>query len=534
MIVIRNLSERRAAIMVKVLLTIKVSNVYFYYLQRNLIINIQGKAVTKVRADLSKKLLYSSLAYFGKLKVGDVITRITSDTGKLEGLLANTIVSFLTDSLTLLTGIIVLLFLHWKLALLSIAIVPLFLICIKFFSNRLKNTSSELQKELSKLTSSLFEAFLSMSFVKAFGTETIESNRINDSLEGTLKAKIKAERLNAVSSISANFIGALGRFVLIWYGLSEIINGSLTIGAFLAFNSFLRYIYDPSKNLMNLNSTIQQSMASLERVTDISIEADSSREKDGDIELKSIKGEVSFKNVNFSYDTDRGLVLKNINFDIAPSSTVAIVGTNGSGKTTLINLLLRLYQPNSGIITIDNINIESITAKSLKSQIGFVPQDMYLLSNTIAYNINYGTDSKTIEEIIEAAKMAEAHDFINKLPSGYETVVGEKGISYNFSGGEKQRLAIARAFLKQPKILIFDEATSSIDNESVFAIRKAMKKLMINKTTFIIAHRLSTIINADKILVLHQGNLVQTGNHESLLNQDGLYRNLYEKEFIKE
>ena len=504
------------------------------FLQKTIIIKIHAKILTNIRMVLCRKLLHAKLEYFSKIKIGDVITRITSDVGKLEGLLANTIVSLLTDGLTLIVGLIVLFFLHWKLALVSISIVPLFLLTIKYFSIRIKKASSKMQIELSSLASALFEGFLSIYFVKSFGTEDVEIKRIESSLDKTLKAKTKAEITGSLSVVVSSFIGALGRFVLIWYGLSEIIHGRLSVGGFLAFNSFLRYIYEPSKNLMNLNTTIQQSLASLERVNRTSEDAVKFKDEDGKIELKKIQGEVAFKNVTFSYNHELGPVLTDIDFTVKPSNLVAVVGPNGSGKTTLMNLLLRLYKPDSGRILIDNIDISLIKGQSMKSQIGFVPQDIYLLSNTVAYNISYGTSAKSMEEIINAAKLAEAHDFILKLPDGYNTIVGEKGISCNFSGGEKQRLAIARAFLKQPRILIFDEATSSIDNESSYAIRKAMSRLMVNKTTFIIAHRLSTVVNADMIIVLDAGHIVQTGTHKMLLKKDGLYGRLYEKELIKE
>ncbi len=504
------------------------------FLQRKITIKIQNKIVTNIRSSICKDLLKTSLKYFDRIKIGDLITRITSDVGKLQGLLANTIVSFLTDGLTLIVGVFVLLFLHWKLALISMAVVPLYLVSIKYFSKRVRKQSSFVQKELSTLTSALFESFLSIYFVKSFGTEDVESERIDNSLERTYKVRTKSETLNAFAGIIAGYISAVGRFILIWYGLSEVIHGNLTIGGFLAFNSFLRYIYDPSKNLMNLNMSIQQSIVSLDRVYELSNDADKLREKDGIKEIKDIKGGVVFRDVSFSYNTDRGMVLQDINLKVEPSTVVAIVGPNGAGKTTLINLILRIYNPNKGVIEIDGNDITTIKGHSLRSQIGFVPQDIYLLSNTVAYNIAYGNPPKTEEEVTEAAKMAEAHDFIMKLPDGYKTIVGEKGIRHDFSGGEKQRLSIARAFLKNPKMLIFDEAASSIDNESSYSIRKAMTKLMKNRTSFIIAHRLSTVLSADLIIVLDKGRIVQSGTHKSLMGEDGLYRRLYEKEFIKE
>jgi subfamily B ATP-binding cassette protein MsbA len=504
------------------------------FMQKKLIIKIQNRIVTNIRLDLCRSLLKTSLKYFNNIKTGDLITRITSDVAKLQGLLANTIISLLTDGLTLIVGIVVLLFLHWKLALISIAIVPFYLISIKYFNSRVRKVSTSIQKELSKLMTALFESFLSIYFVRSLGTEPVEMERIHDSLEGTLNARNKFDMLNTISGITASYISAVGRFILIWYGLSEIINGRLTIGGFLAFNSFLRYIYDPSKNLMNMNNVIQQSAASLERVYDVFDDAEESKEKDGTIELTEVEGKVEFKNVTFSYDQERGTALSNISFNIEPGASAAVIGPNGAGKTTLMNLLLRLYRPDSGIIEIDGIDISSIKGQTLRSQIGFVPQDMYLLSNSIAYNISYGNPPKSEEDIIKAAKMAEAHNFIITLPDSYNTIVGERGINYNFSGGEKQRLAIARAFLKNPRILIFDEASSSIDNESSFYIRKAMKELMKNKTSFIIAHRLSTVIDADIVIVLDKGQIVQQGTHKTLIKQKGLYKRLYEKEFIKE
>ncbi|MGE5341901.1 MAG: ABC transporter ATP-binding protein [Candidatus Omnitrophota bacterium] len=504
------------------------------FMQRSLIIKIQGKIVTQIRLDLCRNLLSAPLKYFNSAKVGDLITRITSDVAKLEGLLATTFVSFLTESLTLLVGIIILMFLHFKLAIVSLLIVPFYLFTIKFFRFRLKDASEAIQKELSGLASALFEGFLSIFFVRAFGTEKVELERMGTALDNTYKAKLKSDILNSLALVSADFIGSLGRFILIWYGLSEVIRGSLTVGGFLAFNSFLRYIYDPSRNLMNLNATIHQSAASLDRVNQLIEDTEKNEEKDGKIELTEIKGKLEFDGVSFGYNSERGAVLKNINFCVEPSQSIAIVGPNGAGKSTLINLILRLYHPDSGIIRLDDTNITHLKGQWLRSQIGFVPQDIYLLSNTLAYNISYGTPSTSLDDIMDAAKKADAHEFIMKLPDGYQTMVGERGTNYNFSGGEKQRISIARAFLKNPKILIFDEALSSIDNESSVAIQKALQELMQGKTSFIVAHRLSTVVNADQILVFDGGNLVQSGPHRALVEIDGLYKRLYEKEYFKE
>lgn len=500
------------------------------FFQRNLTIKIQNKVVTAVRVDFYNTLIHAKLNFFDKTKVGDVVTRITSDVGKLQGLFAEIIVSFLTDSLTLLVGTSILIVLHWKLALCSVAIIPFYLLSIKKFSSKLRTSNSTLQNHFSHLASCLFESFLGIYFMKSFGTEELESHRTGKAFQDLYHSKTKADTLNALAGVIASYISAIGRFILIWYGLTEIIAGGLTIGEFLAFNSFLRYIYDPSKNLMNLNTKLQQSLASLDRVHRFYQEAQANLEKDGSIELHDIKGKVVFKNVNFSYCPDRGTVLNNICFQVEPSWVVAIVGPNGSGKTTLMNLLLRLYKPDSGVIEIDDVNLSDLKNSCLRTQVGFVPQDMYLVSESIKYNIAYGNSNRSEEEIIAAAKMAEAHDFIEKLPESYHTIVGERG-NKNLSGGEKQRLAIARSFLSRPKILIFDEATSSIDNESAFAIQKAMNILMKGKTTFVIAHRISTVIKSDLIIVLDKGRIVQTGNHRELIEQEGVYKILYEKEF---
>jgi len=504
------------------------------FIQRKLVIKIQNKVVTAIRAEMYKKLINTTLRYFETFKTGDLITRITSDVGKVQGLLADTIITFITDSLSLIVGIVVLMFLHWKLALLSMAIVPLYLVSITFFSGRIRRISVWMQSALSDLTGNLFESFLGIYFVKAFGTEKTETQQTNATLARVEETRIKSEAISAVSNISTSLISNLGRFVLLWYGLSEIINGHLTIGAFLAFNSFLKYIYDPSRSLMELNTTIQQSMASLDRIEQVMNQADQAREIDGTISLPHIKGNVRFDKVDFSYNSERGAVLHDISFEVAPGSMVAIVGPNGAGKTTLINLLLRLYTPNSGTIQIDGVDLPAITNESLRPQFGFVPQDIYLLSQTIAYNIAYGSSGKTGTDIVAASQKAAAHEFISQLPQAYQTVVGERGNRYNFSGGEKQRLSIARAFLKDPRILIFDEATSSVDNESSYFIQKAMRELMRGRTSFVIAHRLSTVVNADLILVMDKGRLVQQGTHHSLMEEGGIYKNLYEKEFLKE
>jgi len=503
------------------------------FFQRKLTIKIQNIITTNIRIDFYQKLIHSSLTFFNNTKVGDVVTRITSDVGKLQGLLADTIISFLTDSLTFIAGTTVLFFLHWKLALCSLAVIPLYLISIKYFSSRVRDSSTMMQTHFSHLVCCLFESLMGIYFVKSHGTEDLEEQRTGNALREVYQSRTKSDTLNAFAGIIASYISAIGRFILIWYGLNEIIAGRLTIGAFLAFNSFLRYIYEPSKNLMNLNTKLQQSLASLDRVRHLYENSRTFEEKDGDIELKDIKGKVTFKDVNFSYNSERGTVLNNISFQVEPSWMVAIVGPNGSGKTTLINLLLRLYIPDSGSIEIDDVDLSAITNRSLRSQMGFVPQDIYLVSDSIKYNLAYGSDAKNDKDIFQAAEIAEAHEFITRLPKGYQTIVGEKG-NKNLSGGEKQRIAIARAFLSKPKILVFDEATSSIDNESAFAIQKAMNVLMKGRTTFVIAHRISTVIKSDLIIVLDKGSIVQTGKHQELIEQEGLYKRLYEKEFTKQ
>jgi len=374
------------------------------------------------------------------------------------------------------------------------------------------------------------ESLSGIQIVKAFLMELHESKRIARSMKLLIRARVRNVLWAAASGVGAGFFVGIAGLVVVWYGGSEIIRGNLTIGQYVAFNSFLIYIFGPTQRLVNMNVRIQNSLAAVERVFEILDLKPEEESRAGRGDLKDTKGKVEYCNVSFSYDSAR-LVLEDISLGVEPGNLVALVGRSGAGKTTLVNLIPRFYEPQSGRILIDGNDIQEIALRSLRKQIGIVSQETFLFSSSVKDNIRFGRPNATDEEVIRAAKSAHAHEFIVKLAQGYDTKVGERG--GRLSGGERQRIAIARAILKEPPILILDEATSELDSKSENLIQEAMESLMRNRTTFVIAHRLSTILNADTIVVLDEGRIVEEGRHQELYHKGGAYKRLYDEQFAK-
>ena len=519
------------------------------YLQTYILETFKQKVIFDIELDLFQHIERLPLSYFHDKESGYLTSRITSDSNSIHGLLADTIVNFFRDSLTFIVSLVVLFYLHWKLALISLMILPVFAISLNFFSGRLRRMSKFVQEAYAIVSNNIQESFSGIFLVKSFMLELHESIRVVQSLKNLIRLNIKRNLFGASTGISSGVvIGILG-LVVIWIGGYEIIQGRLTIGQFVAFNGFLVYLFGPVQRLVNLNIGIQSSMASIDRIfeiIDLKPEEDTRAniktlsDKTGEKESKnqnsinkkiecSIKrGRVTFSGVTFSYDSCAP-ILNDVSFTVESGTSVAFVGRSGIGKTTLVNLLPRYYEPQQGKIFIDEHEIREISLKYLRQMIGIVSQDTFLFSSSIINNIRVGRLNATEKEVVEAAKLAQAHDFILNLSKGYETKVGERGIK--LSGGERQRIAIARAILKDPKILILDEATSNLDSESERLIQRAIESLMKDRTTFIIAHRLSSILNVDEIIVLDQGKIVQKGKHKDLYNEDGVYKIFYDEQF---
>ncbi len=484
-----------------------------------------------VQLRLFEHIEHLSLSFHNNMKVGYLISRIGNDASNLQGLLADTVLNLVRNVLTFCVGAGILLFLHWRLASVSLLILPCFVYSVRFFSARLRRKASEMQENIARVYDVLSEALSGISVVKCFCAERTQAISLLRRLKASLRANIQYTIFGSASATASAFLGGLGPLIILWYGGREVITGALSLGSLIAFNAFLAYLYGPVKGLMGLNTGIQTSLASLRRIFELFDLPREGLDYRTPATLSEVMGSVRFENVTFSYD-GKEPVLKQVSFQVQPGEKVALVGRSGAGKTTLINLIPRFYEPEEGAIYIDGVNIKNVQLKNLRSHIGIVPQDTFVFSGSIGKNIRYGKADATQAEVVNAARAANAYHFIMKLPGNYSTEVGERGI--RLSGGERQRIAIARAMLKNPKILILDEATSEVDSESERLIQIALDRLMKGRTTLVIAHRLSTVLNADRIFVVEQGTIMGGARHEELYETSPLYRKLYTEQFERE
>nr|WP_245817199.1 peptidase domain-containing ABC transporter [Hydrococcus rivularis] len=486
------------------------------------------------RLDLSmiggfiRHALMLPLRFFEDRHVGDIITRV-QENQKIQRFLISQVVLAWLDFLTGFLYLGLMLYYNWQLALLVIGLVPPIVILTLVATPLLRKVSREVFNKSAEQNSSLVETITGIGTVKTTASERELRWRWEEHLTGFLNAQFRAQKLGINLQTAGGLINSIGNTALLWYGAMLVIQDQLTIGQFVAFNMLIGKVLSPVLSLTNLWDELQEVLISVERLNDVfSAEPEESSENPL-LPLPTIKGEVRFENVTFRYneDDDRN-ILQNITFTVKPGQTIAIVGRSGSGKSTLVKLLQGLYHPNSGHISIDGHDIRHVSPQSLRSQLGVVPQECFLFSGTILENITLYRPEYSLEQAVEVAKLAEAHAFIQSMPLGYNTKVGERGA--NLSGGQRQRVAIARALLGEPRILLLDEATSALDTESERRFQQNLVRLCRNRTTFIIAHRLSTVRNADCILVLDRGILVEQGNHEELMKQQGLYYHLAQQQ----
>jgi subfamily B ATP-binding cassette protein MsbA len=489
------------------------------------------KIVRKMRNDLYDHLIYQSSEYFDRSSTGRLMSRLTSDVDKIQEALSGSAKDFIQEIFILFALLIGVFLIDWHLALASIVITPLAVVPLAIFSQQLKKISKLNQARMAEIFNLLHETITGNKIVKAFTMERFELKKFYTATKHYLKTSIKLAWIGSLSSPFMEFLGGVVGAFILFIGTDRIAKGHISPGDFGAFVMAIFMMYTPIKRLSRSNNVIQQGVACYERVQEIfkakPIVVDNPRA----YPLPLVTGRVTFKDVTFSYD-EAGPVLRNVNFEVNPKEMVALVGLSGSGKTTIINLLSRFYDPSSGKILIDGIDIKEVTVSSLRSQIGLVTQELILFNDSVRNNIAYGLEEIGEESIIEAAKTAQAHDFIMNLSQDYDTLIGEKGGL--LSSGQKQRLSIARALLKNPPLLILDEATSALDTESERLIQIAMDNVMRDRTTFVIAHRLSTIRNAHKIFVIDRGQIAEIGSHEELIKQDGIYKKLYDLQFPEE
>ena len=497
---------------------------FFVYGQNYLMAYVSQKIVIDLRESLFRHFQRLSVSYFDRSRTGKVLSYMTNDVGALQGALAQNVIELSTESLTLIGSLVAMFYLHWQLALLTLITVPLVAQAMKLFGAKLRKASGTMQQRAAEITSVLQEMIVSVRLIRLFVREEYETNRFIRENDNNFTAQMKAAQLSATLSPVIEFLAAIAVTVIIWYGGREVINGNLTSGSLIAFLVYAVNISNPVKRLGNVYGNIQRAVAAAERVFEVLDTLPEIEDAPDAIELPTVKGDVSFNQVSFEYRAGEA-ALKNLSIEIPAGQILAIVGPSGAGKSTIANLLPRFYDPQAGAICIDGVDIRKVTVRSLREQIAMVPQETILFNASIYENILYGRLDADKASVIEAAKAANAHDFIMQLPDGYETQIGERGSQ--LSGGQRQRIAIARAILKNPRILILDEATSALDAESERVVQDALDKLMVGRTTFVIAHRLSTIQRADKILVMEKGRLIECGRHTELLDAGGLYCKLY-------
>ncbi len=497
------------------------------FLESYLMQYVSQSILRSIRTACFDRMLELSLSFYEKQRTGQLMSRITADVLVLQNLLTS-FSSLIGDTIAFTGFCAYIFYLHWKLAVISIVIIPFIGAMINTFSRKMKKIGSRMQSRIGDISTVLQEFITGIKVVKTFTLEDFIRGRFEQANGANFSETMRGSRINAATTPIIEFINTCGLAIIFWYGGYEVIHGNLDAGQLISFLTALVGLFAPIKNLSKMSNVISQSVGAGERVFEI-IDAHVDVKESPDAVTKTdCRGEVEFENVTFAYNQNEP-VLRNVSIKVKPGEVVALVGPSGAGKTTFINLIPRFFDVSGGAVKIDGADVRNLSLNSLRQYIAMVPQETLLFSGTIEDNIRFGRLNATHDEIVDAAKLANAHDFIMKQPNGYETVLGERGV--NLSGGQAQRVALSRAFLKDPGILILDEATSALDSETENLIKESLNRLMANRTTFMIAHRLSTVVKADKILVLQKGEIVEIGNHGQLLEKQGLYSQLYRSQY---
>ena len=500
----------------------------FWYGQNYLMSYVGQSVIIDIRAAVFKKLQRLSVSFYDKNKTGTIMSYVTNDVNALQSAMVENTIEMITEGFILIGSVVAMIYLDWRLTLFTVCTFPVVLWFMEFFGKKIRKTGGRIQECTADITSVLQESVASARVIKSFVREDYEVDRFDVENRANFRANMKNAQLMATLTPVVELVAAIGVTMIIWYGGNNVINGTITAGSLVAFLTYAVNISNPIKRLTRVIGNIQKALAAAQRVFMIIDMPEEIAESRDAKQLPEVSGKVEFQNVSFAYD-DKGNVITDLSFSVKPGEVIAIVGPSGAGKSTIANLLPRFYDVNKGDIKIDGHSVREVTLDSLREQVGIVPQETMLFNGSVYNNILYGRLDATKEEIEAAAKAANAHDFIMQLTDGYETKLGDRGV--NLSGGQRQRIVIARAILKNPRILILDEATSALDTESERVVQEALDRLMVGRTSFVIAHRLSTVKNADKILVLEKGNLVESGTHDELLALDGLYAHLYKIQY---
>jgi len=503
----------------------------FGYLQSYYLAFVEQGMIRDLRNESYKHLHKLPMSYFKNEKTGNLISRITNDVNMVNTSVSAVFLNMIREPLTIMVFLGIAVSISWQLTLFSLIVLPFSLIIISYIGLILRKQSGLLQQKMADITTNLHETITGVKIVKAFGMEEYENKKFFTETQKYFKLVLRITRIRNISSPVTEFLSVIVGVVIIYFGAQlVIVDKSIKPSEFITFLFAIFQLMPPVKELSSVNNRIQESSAAAERIFEILDTEPKIKNIDSPISVNEFKEKITFDNVSFHYDDSEELILDGINLEVKRGSIIAIVGSSGAGKTTMVDLLPRFYDPTSGRILLDGIDIKNIRIEDLRRLMGIVTQETVLFNESVIKNIAYGLENCDKEKVIEAAKAANAHNFILDLPNGYDTIIGEKGTK--LSGGQRQRLSIARALLKNPPIMILDEATSSLDNESEVLVQEAIERLMQDRTTFVIAHRLSTIRNSDRIVVLDKGKIVQDGKHDELLSdENGIYRKLYELQF---
>ena len=503
----------------------------FSYLQAYFMSYVEYGAMKDLR-DLAHQHLHQlPMSFFKQERVGNLISRFTNDVTIVQSSITAAFLNLIREPLTIIVFLFIAVSISWQLTLMALVVLPFTMLIIWWVGLKLRKQSGRIQSKMADITSILQETISGVKIVKAFGMEEYENRKFLRETRNYFKLILRIVRVRNLSSPLTEFLSVIiGVFIIYYGGVLVLQENTLKASEFLGFLFAIFQLMPPIKELSSVNNRIQESSAAGDRIFEILDTKPKISDSENSILLDKFQKSIVFKNVNFVYEDSVEPVLNDISFSVNKGEIIALVGPSGGGKSTLVDLIPRFYDPTSGEIIIDDINVKDIKIQSLRKLMGIVTQETFLFNEAVKNNIAYGLDNYPIEKIIEAAKAANAHNFILEMPDGYNTIIGERGVK--ISGGQRQRLSIARAILKNPDIMIFDEATSSLDNESEILVQEAIERMMVNRTTFVIAHRLSTIRNATRILVLDRGKIIQIGKHEDLIaDEKGLYRKFYEMQF---